>query len=135
MAFLLREAAEKSEEYQQILLQGSQVDQNEESPVGVVNVIDSRNILYVSQTTNVINLSIDTSAFSPENTANRIVQFALAFYTGGNREEYVAMVREAVMKGFQDAQSAFGGFLPEVSYETFDLVNQALNDFAAGSFQ
>jgi len=135
VAFLLRETAEKSEEYQQILLQDGHVDRNEESTAGVVNVADSQNILYVLQTTDIVNLSVDTSAFSPENIANRIVQFALAFYTGGDREEYVAMIREAIMKGFQDAQAAFGGFLPEVCYQTLDLVNQAFNDFAAGSFQ
>ena len=75
---------------------------------------------------------LDSLDFSAEITAQRILDFALSFYTGGDRQEYVEMVRSAVMKGFQEAQMAFGGFLPEISYRTIDLVNSALDEFAAG---
>ncbi len=67
--------------------------------------------------------------FSPQITADRIISFALSFYDGGDREEFAAMVREAVMKGFNEAMKAFGGSLPQESYETIRIVNAALDDF------
>ena len=43
------------------------------------------------------------------------------------------MVRDAVMKGFNEAMSALGGSLPQVSYDTIALVNKAIDDFASGA--
>ena len=77
--------------------------------------------------------ALEKTLFSAENTADRIVQFALSFYQGGDRKEYAEMAREAVMKGFNDAMEALGGYLPEVSHRTIELVNKALDRFAAGT--
>ena len=76
---------------------------------------------------------LDPAYWSAENTAGRIVRFALSFYNGGDREEYAAMVRAAVMKGYDEAMRAWGGMLPQVSHDTIVLVNRALDSFAAGS--
>lgn len=70
--------------------------------------------------------------YSPEKTAGRIVNFALSFYSGGDRNEFAAMVKDAVMKGFQEAGAALGGYLPPQAQETFSLVMDALDSFAAG---
>ena len=70
--------------------------------------------------------------YSPEKTAGRIVNFALSFYTGGDRTEFAEMVKDAVIKGFQEAGAALGGYLPQEALETFSLVMDALDSFAAG---
>lgn len=71
--------------------------------------------------------------WSPEQTASRIVGFALAFYDGGDREEYAAMVRDAVMKGYYQALKAAGGTLPDIAARTISLVTDALDQFSSGN--
>lgn len=78
-------------------------------------------------------LTVDTDYFSTEQTAQRIVQFALSFYDGGDRAEYVDMVKSAVMKGYNEAKKALGGYLPSVADDTIVLAMQAFDQFAAGS--
>ena len=75
----------------------------------------------------------DPDAFSPENTADRILQFAMSFYSGGDRGEFVDMVKSAVMKGYQEARAALGGVLPSGADTTIELVMQGLDRFAAGN--
>jgi hypothetical protein len=71
--------------------------------------------------------------WSPEQTASRIAGFALAFYDGGDREEYAAMVKDAVMKGYNEAQKAAGGSLPDVANQTISLVMDTIDQFASGN--
>lgn len=85
-----------------------------------------------SQSIEVSGTITDADYFSAENTAQRIVSFALSFYDGGDRGEYAEMVRDAVMEGFNEALGAFGGYLPQVSYDTINLVNEAIDEFASG---
>jgi len=92
--------------------------------------VSTERVSAASETTTV---TLETAFFTAENTADRIVQFALSFYQGGDREEYAEMAREAVMKGFNEALEALGGYLPEISYRTIELVNEALDRFAAGA--
>jgi len=70
--------------------------------------------------------------YSPEKTAERIINFALSFYNDGDRNEFSAMVKNAVIKGFQEAGAALGGYLPSEARETFSLVMDAFDSFAAG---
>ncbi len=121
--YLLKDAAEKAEEYRRMLLGGERAMTGS----GVAETTDAE--IFMTESTSV---TLDMAFFSAENTASRIVQFALSFYDGGDREAYVAEVRSAVMKGFKEAKAAFGGFLPEVSYRTIEMVNDAFNSFAAG---
>jgi hypothetical protein len=69
--------------------------------------------------------------YSAEQTAGRIVQFALSFYDGGDHAEYAAMVMDAVMAGYEQAKEYMGGALPSVSGDTISLVMQAVREFAA----
>ena len=79
------------------------------------------------------NTITDLLDFSPDKTAERIVDFALSFYDGGDRQQFAAMVKKAVMKGFNEAMKAFGGFLPRECHDTINIVNRALDDFARGT--
>ncbi|MFC1490374.1 hypothetical protein ACFL6K_04110 [Candidatus Latescibacterota bacterium] len=74
----------------------------------------------------------DSGYYSSEKTAERIISFALSFFDGGDRQEYAEMVKAAVMKGFDQALGAFGGVLPQESYDTIGIVNSAIDNFAGG---
>ena len=72
--------------------------------------------------------------WSPEQTAARIVSFALGFYDGtGDRSEFASMVKDAVMKGYQEAMKAAGGNLPDVANKTISLAMDSIDQFASGN--
>lgn len=64
--------------------------------------------------------------WSAEAVADRIVGF-VADISGGNPEKS-EMLREAVRQGFEEARQAFGGWLPEVSEKTYQLVMERFDD-------
>lgn len=92
-------------------------------------------ILEVYQSISVNYSIVEFEDFSAGATAQRIVNFALSFYSDGDRGEFAAMARAAIQEGFEMAAQFFGGWLPEVSYETYDLVMRALDEFVAGGKQ
>lgn len=53
--------------------------------------------------------------WNPENTSNRIVNFALSFFeiSGLSQEEYADKVLNAIKKGFEDAKKMLGQLPPE----------------------
>lgn len=68
--------------------------------------------------------------FGVEKTSERIFQFAVGI--AGNDPARVGAIREGVEKGFQEALDAFGGWLPDISYDTYDAVIQKLDDWVEG---
>ncbi|HHW49105.1 MAG TPA: hypothetical protein GXX14_10905 [Clostridiaceae bacterium] len=62
---------------------------------------------------------------SPEKVSDRIVEFAKAI-SGGDKEK-IEMLRSAIDKGFKEAAEALGGELPEISWETYELINKKLD--------
>lgn len=64
--------------------------------------------------------------WSAEAVADRIIAF-VADISGGNAEKS-KLLREAVQQGFDEARQAFGGWLPEVSERTYDLVMERFDD-------
>jgi len=125
IAYLLEEAEKASQA-------NGQAVSDAESIYAGDGTVTSTESLYAVSTTESVTLSVDMDYWSAENTASRIVQFALSFYDGGDREAFVDEVRAAVMDGFNQALDAMGGTLSDESYETIELVNQALDAFAAG---
>jgi hypothetical protein len=75
----------------------------------------------------------DTGYYSAEQTASRIVDFALSFYSGGDRAEFASKVGKAVMKGYNEALGAAGGSLPPVAADTISRVMDQLQQFATGA--
>lgn len=73
-------------------------------------------------------LIADDGYFGVEQTSNRIVDFAIAM-AGGDPSRLAAM-KEGVTKGFNEALDAFGGWLPDISYNTFDAVIEKLDTWA-----
>jgi hypothetical protein len=48
----------------------------------------------------------------------------------GGDPAQIDAIRQGVEKGFQEALDAFGGWLPDISYKTYDTVMQKLDDWA-----
>lgn len=73
-------------------------------------------------------LIADDGYFGVEKTSERIFNFAVGM-AGGDPAKIDA-IRQGVEKGFQEAMDAFGGWLPDISHETYDTVMQKLDDWA-----
>lgn len=67
----------------------------------------------------------DLGYWSAEKTADRILDFAKEI-SGGNPEKF-GLLRESFKKGFEEAEKVFGGTLPDVSYDTYDLVMEGFD--------
>ena len=51
-------------------------------------------------------------------TSDRLVDFAIAL-SGGDKSK-ASVLRDAIDKGFKEAERMFGGKLPKISYDTYD---------------
>ncbi len=66
--------------------------------------------------------------FGVDQTSTRIVDFAIA--AAGGDPSRLDAIKEGVEKGFNEAKEAFGGWLPDISFETFDTVMEKLDTWA-----
>lgn len=66
--------------------------------------------------------------FGVEQTSDRIVDLAIA--TAGGDVSKLDVIKQGVEKGFNEALEAFGGWLPDISYNTFDAVMEKLDHWA-----
>lgn len=73
-------------------------------------------------------LIADDGYFGVDKTSDRIVDFAIGI-AGGDPSRLDA-IKEGVDKGFAEALEAFGGQLPDISYDTYDAVMKKLDDWA-----
>lgn len=70
--------------------------------------------------------------FSIEETAARLLDFAVAI-TGGDPAQ-IDLMRDAVQRGFDQAERLFGGEMPEISHQTLAAVMNGFDEWAeAGS--
>jgi hypothetical protein len=67
--------------------------------------------------------------FGVEQTSERIVDFAIA--AAGGDPSQLAAVKEGIERGFQEAAAAFGGWLPDISYQTYDAIMEKLDSWAS----
>ncbi|MFH2123548.1 MAG: hypothetical protein ABIJ50_08730 [Pseudomonadota bacterium] len=73
-------------------------------------------------------LIADDGYFGVKQTSDRIVDFAIAI--AGGDPSRLAAIKEGVDKGFNEALDAFGGQLPDISYDTYDAVMEKLDKWA-----
>lgn len=66
-----------------------------------------------------------------EQTSQRLVSFAMAL-VGGDPSKAEEM-REAFIKGYEAAEEAFGGTLPEISRKTYDATMKLFDEWASGT--
>jgi hypothetical protein len=69
--------------------------------------------------------------FGVQNTAQRIFDF-VGMVAGENPEKLQA-ARGAVLKGFREAEAAFGGILPEISHETIGRAVEMIDETIRGA--
>lgn len=69
--------------------------------------------------------------FGVEKTSERIFQFAIG--VAGGDPARIEAIRRGVENGFEQALEALGGWLPDVTYDTYDAVMTKLDDWAGGS--
>lgn len=62
-------------------------------------------------------------------TSERIFDFAIAL-SGGDPEK-AQMLKDAVIKGFEQAKEAWGGLLPEISNQTYDATIKLFDQWIA----
>ncbi len=70
----------------------------------------------------------DDGYFGVEKTSDRIFKFAVGM--AGDDPTCIDAIRVGVGNGFREALDAFGGWLPEISYDTYDTVMKKLDDWA-----
>ncbi len=71
----------------------------------------------------------DEGYFGVEQTAERIFQLAITIAAGDPAK--IDAVKEGIEKGFQKALDAFNGWLPDISYQTYDRVMAKLDNWVA----
>lgn len=72
-------------------------------------------------------LVADGGEYSVENTSTRLVEFAKAI-SGGDKSK-IAVLRENIKKGYEEARKAFGGELPAISKETLEMTMKKLDEW------
>jgi hypothetical protein len=73
-------------------------------------------------------LIADDGYFGVAQTSDRIADFAIALAGGGPSR--LAVIKEAVEQGFNEASDALGGWLPDISFQTHDAVMEKLDAWA-----
>ncbi len=74
-------------------------------------------------------LVADDGYFGVEQTSDRIFKFAVGI--AGGDPSRIDAIKEGVDRGFQEALDAFGGTLPDISYDTYDAVMEKLDNWVA----
>jgi hypothetical protein len=74
-------------------------------------------------------LVADDGYFGVEKTSDRIFNFAVGI--AGGDPSRIDAIREGVQQGFDEALDAFGGWLPDISYDTYDAVMNKLDEWVA----
>jgi len=67
----------------------------------------------------------DGGPLSPEAVSNRIVDFAKSI-SGGDKSK-LALIRDAIDEGFEQAKEFMGGKLPEITDTTYELIQEKLD--------
>lgn len=73
----------------------------------------------------------DDGYFGVEQTSDRIFQFAVGI--AGGDPSRIEAIKEGIDKGFAEAKKAFGDWLPDISYQTYDAVMDKLDAWVAES--
>jgi hypothetical protein len=69
--------------------------------------------------------------FGVKQTSERIFQFAIG--VAGGDTSRIDAIKEGIDKGFAEAKKAFGGSLPDISYDTYDAVMEKLDNWVTES--
>lgn len=73
----------------------------------------------------------DDGYFGVKQTSDRIFQFAVGI--AGGDPSRIDAIKEGINQGFAEAKQAFGDWLPDISYQTYDAVMNKLDGWVAES--
>jgi hypothetical protein len=73
----------------------------------------------------------DDGYFGIEQTSDRIVDFAIG--VAGGEPTRIEAIKAGVEQGFNEALEAFNGWLPDISYDTYDAVMDKLDAWVGES--
>ncbi|PLX66081.1 MAG: hypothetical protein C0602_13195 [Denitrovibrio sp.] len=73
------------------------------------------------------NLLSEDGYWGVEKTSQRMFDFAVAL--SGNNPDELEKARDAVTKGFKQAEAMFGGNLPDISYDTYDATMTKFDNY------
>lgn len=91
--------------------------------------IDGVNISITSEDIEKAKVDIAPGGYwSPEKTSDRLLEFAKAL--SGNDPSQADKLINAVKKGFKEAEKLWGGKLPDISRETYDLTMKKFDEWA-----
>ena len=76
---------------------------------------------------------LDDGEFGVKAVSDRIVNFAIA--VSGDDPQKLAQLKDAIDKGFAEAEKAFGGSLPGICYDTHKEIMRKLDQWAGGTQQ
>lgn len=76
------------------------------------------------------NETFTESDFSVETVSDNIVNFAIAI--SGDDPSKLTELKAAIEKGFREAEECFGGTLPDICYETHDVIMKKLDAWSKG---
>jgi len=68
--------------------------------------------------------------WSPEKVSDRIVDFSIAVF-GGDKSK-IEIIRDAINRGFGEAEKAWGSKLPDITNETRELIDEKLDKWVNG---
>jgi len=68
--------------------------------------------------------------WSPEKVSDRIVDFSIAIF-GGDKSK-IDIIRDAINRGFGEAEKEWGSALPDVTNETRNLIDEKLDKWIDG---
>ena len=75
-------------------------------------------------------LIAENGYFGVDQTSDRIVEFAVGI--AGNDPSRLDAILQGVEQGFNEALEAFGSWLPEISYKTYDTAVDKIHKWAEG---
>lgn len=98
-----------------------------------VSFLDLKNITEVPESVRLEakELISEDGEFGIEKTSQRIVDFAIAI--SGNDPSKAATLRDAIEKGFKEAEKIFGDELPQISKDTYTRTMEKFDAWANGT--
>ncbi len=71
--------------------------------------------------------------WSPENVSSRIVDFSIGIF-GGDKSK-IGIIKDAINRGFGEAEKAWGDTLPDITNKTRVLIDEKLDNWVNGESQ
>lgn len=130
ISYMLDQAERQTKNFEKLV---SSIFSKQANKVGLINMVDSNNLKAFYQ-----NLKVDANTiakakeavsedgyYGVNQTSDRILSFAKA--VAGDNPKKIQEMRDAVEKGFKQAERMWGDKLPEISQQTYEKVMETFD--------